>query len=440
MIVTRRFKFDDQFLKLIKGSAKAIIFRVASVLLAFLMNLLVAIHYGAHLSGFFFLAFTLVAVISSLSRLGLENTIVKYLSIGLKNRDHDDVWGAFVVSLLATSVIAIVAFFLISINSSFIAIVIFSKPELAEPLRLISISIVPLTISVMLSYALQGIHKVGSSIFLFSIIIPMFVCCYIYYLADHSLVGLINAYSFSAIIACVIGGILWRVYAPKFTLSYKVGFFQEVFKTSMPIYIGVVMNMIILWGPILIVGIFDTAENVAIYNVCTRLASLTTFFLLAVRSVAAPRFAEIYSNGIHEDTEKFVRRIAVLVLISTLPVFFVIVFFRSFLLQLFGTDFLNPTSSFVLLILVIANFSTILNGGAGYMLMMSGNEKRMRNNLLVCAGLCLVLCFLLIPLYGIIGASFAVLSVLVYATYNETRLVQKYLGIYIYRKGRSSGS
>ncbi len=58
-----------------------------------------------------------------------------------------------------------------------------------------------------------------------------------------------------------------------------------------------------------------------------------------------------------------------------------------------------------LTILAVGQFINVVTGSVGYLLMMTGNEKLMRNNTLVVGGVSIVIGSIAIPLWGRVGAA-----------------------------------
>ena len=114
------------------------------------------------------------------------------------------------------------------------------------------------------------------------------------------------------------------------------------------------------------------------------------------------------------------------------PLFFIFVFFPDSAMSLFGEQF--SKGGVVLAILAVGEFINVLTGSAGILLMMSGHEKAVRNNTFIAIILLAVLCLVLIPTIGLVGAAISVASAIIMKNLIALFLVWKYLGISIYVK------
>jgi O-antigen/teichoic acid export membrane protein len=96
-------------------------------------------------------------------------------------------------------------------------------------------------------------------------------------------------------------------------------------------------------------------------------------------------------------------------------------------MQLFGSQF--TVGAEVLKILAIGQFINVVTGPVGYLLMMSGNERLMRNNIIVSTVICIILNSILIQKFGIFGGAIATAFCLALMNIISTIFVWNRLGI-----------
>ena len=154
---------------------------------------------------------------------------------------------------------------------------------------------------------------------------------------------------------------------------------------------------------ILILTAFKTEADVGIYNTALKIASLTTIVLIAINTIAMPKYAELKDDTL--KFKKFVKQTTFLIIMTSFPVFLALVLFPDFFLQIFGHEFTAGKN--VLIILSAGMFFGAFSGSTINILNMAGYEKKAYNILLFSAILNLILNFILIPVYGIIGAAIA---------------------------------
>ena len=99
------------------------------------------------------------------------------------------------------------------------------------------------------------------------------------------------------------------------------------------------------------------------------------------------------------------KKITRLIVVISLPVLLAFLLYPGLIMSVFGSQYSQGQS--VLQILVIGYFVSICTGPVGVLLMMSGNERFLRNITMLTAAINIILCFVLIPRYGIVGAAYA---------------------------------
>ena len=92
-----------------------------------------------------------------------------------------------------------------------------------------------------------------------------------------------------------------------------------------------------------------------------------------------------------------------LVALFALPVIGVMLVFPSFLMGLFGSEFAEGAA--LLQILAVGQFINAMTGSVGFLLMMSGHERDMRNVTLISGTLALLLTWFLTAQFDIVGAA-----------------------------------
>ena len=153
------------------------------------------------------------------------------------------------------------------------------------------------------------------------------------------------------------------------------------------------------------IGIFKAEVEVGIYNVALKLAMTTGIVLASVNSIVAPKLSETFNNYKVDEFQKLIKQSTRIIFFSTLPILIILFLLPEFLLSFFGAEFTIAKNT--LLILLVGQVGNAMSGSVGYILQMTGNEKLFQNILTLALLLNIVLNFLLIPKYGIIGAAIA---------------------------------
>ncbi|MCP3907287.1 MAG: hypothetical protein GY712_04650 [Oceanicoccus sp.] len=183
---------------------------------------------------------------------------------------------------------------------------------------------------------------------------------------------------------------------------------------------------VVQWAPQLMLGAWASAENVAFLAVAQRTAMLTSFVLFAVNAIAAPKFAAMHAKGDSIGLQRMAIWSVRLMLLAAVPALMLMLLAPEWLMSLFGEEF--RTASTALMILALGQFVNIATGSVGYLLSMTGHERELRNNAIVSAVVGLVLGTVLIPAYGLLGASIATAVAVASQNLLGVYQVRKHLG------------
>lgn len=399
--------------------------------IAFLFNIILARSLGTEGSGVYFLALSIVLFIAAIGRLGMELVLVRQIAANAKSEHPEKVLGVYRIAMTYTIIISICLSIALYYLAPWISFRVFSKPDLEKPLSILSFSIVPIVLIILHGHALQGLKKIAASITVSSIIVPLLTSIIaIAFVKKYGIEIIVLGYVFNSIFAAIIGWLIWFKYSKKFR-EYKPKFEPRIaFNSSIPLLGIVIMNMIINMSPMFLLGIWESNENIGIYGAASRTAMLTSFILMAVNSISAPKFAELYKKNKIKQLEKIVRKATKLMIYLTIPILIIFITFPEFILSIFGDQFKN--GSVVLIILSIGQFINISTGSVGYLLTMSGHEKILYRILFFTATLGVLLSLFLISEYGIIGASISVTSALSIQNLIALVFVWKKLGIIVF--------
>lgn len=377
-----------------------LLIRILGAGMAFLFNLIIAKKLGAEQSGYFFLSLALVMLLSSVARLGFDNTVLRFTSA-------DAECGYTVKTILnfALKYVLFVSIVFISIFYNFapwLAEYIFDKPELELVIQLIAPAITGFSVVSLVAMSLQARN-------IFIVSIP----CHL--IAHFLLCG-------SAVILFDVGTASTAALYLSLSLGLTSCFFywlcikdlnnvgnkpnpQEIFHSTNSNWVTDVMNQVIQWAPPIIVGFFLVAEQVAFYSVAQRIAVLTSFILIAVNQVVSPKFAFYNAIGDKSAIRKTALFSVRLLVFSALLIVPLMLLFPEVLMSLFGEDYKQGV--LILQVLVLGQAVNVVTGSVGHLLMMSGHERDVRFVTLISGLGVLIIVPIFTKLFGAVGAASA---------------------------------
>jgi O-antigen/teichoic acid export membrane protein len=181
------------------------------------------------------------------------------------------------------------------------------------------------------------------------------------------------------------------------------------------------------WTSTLALGMWATPRDVGIFGIANRTATLTSFILLAVNNIAAPKFAALHRAGDLATLGRVARDSARLMALVAAPMLIVCLILPGPVMRIFGADF--ESGAAVLSILAAGQFVNVVTGSVGFVLIMCGYERMYRNAFVVCAASSIALNGLLIPRFGILGAAIATAGTLALQNLVAAMLVWRKLGV-----------
>ena len=430
---------DVHFAELIRKGATAFLLRVCGAGLAFLLTIYLARLLGATDYGLFMLSLTVVMILSVGVRMGLDNVLVKNISAAVEQGKLPLARGYFQTAIRLVLIVGLVATLLGILISPMVADTVFDKPELAQPLNVMMWLLLPFSIAFLVAEALKGLKQVADSTIAQTMLIPAFSLVVLVMGGQWFVWGLIDAitvYVSSVLVAALYAWQRWRIRIPSGE-AVKLRA-SKLLRSGFPLLLATSGGLILVWTDTLVLGVFESADTVGIYAVASKTALLTSLILVAVNSIAAPKFAAFHVSNNLDAMAKLARQATLLMTgLVVLPTA-VLLLYPEWILQLFGAEYTSGATA--LIILALGQLVNVACGSVGYLLMMTGHEKTVRNIMLTTAAINIALNVLLVRYYGIEGVAVATaVSVVIWNVWMMVA-VREYLGfwtIYIPIKERS---
>lgn len=389
---------------LINGVGIALQF-VAAYLLARLL--------GASGYGVFAYAFSWTQLIASIALLGFDKLLVREVSKAQSGGDRAWIRPFLARNGLRSSVILIlIAAF--GYSASFLPFGPFEDPEVRFAYRWSMFAVPFLGLITLQRSVLQGLNAVVRGQFVEKAIRPtgLIIGTLLLYGVLRGLgvreVVIVNLIAF--VLASLVGlYFILRSTSPATKAEEPSGPEGGVLKRMSGTFLVIGWLQILAgkWD-ILILGSMGDNEGTGVLQIVIRLSIFLHFFLNALNAALAPKLAEWHRAGMKERMQRSLTRGVRGINLITLPIALVILIFPGPILGIFGASFVEGRDA--LLIFAATRIFGLLLGPTGYILMMTGQQRKMMQILLVGNGLHLLLALLLIPQYGVMGAAIAFAS------------------------------
>ena len=394
--------------ELILRSGTVLVVRGAGAGLGFGFNVALARVLGADGLGVYHLSLTFALIASVVGRIGMDPAMLKFGAPSYAANDGQRLAAVHRIGIGTAAggcgVVAACTF----AAADWLATAVYADPAIAQPLRLMSLALVPFALLNLYGELLKaGQHQALSS-FIQGAALPMVSLLLLFLFAgkltDAS--GAAAIYAVATTLVCGLSWVLWRrTVPPRNSLTTEPVKFRTLLATAMPMYGSAIADVVMTFSDVLILGMFATATDVGVYTAAARTALLMRFLLLANSSVAAPRFAALHAANDAEGVARLALRSTLLTTVSSVPLLLIFLVFPEKILALFGPQF--EAGAQVLIVLSIGQFVNAMTGPVGYLLNMSGFQRIEGRIAVVGALMTAGLCFALIPVWGVLGAAAA---------------------------------
>lgn len=415
--------------EVLRGASIAFALKLLGVALGFGFNLLMARLLGAHGTGIYYLSLTVITTASVFGRLGLGNALLRFVADHADRQNWSGVAGVYRQGIRVAVAASTVATGVVILAAPWIARQVFSEPALTTPLRLMAFSIWPLSLANIYAELLRALKRVRDTMFIQAVGIPLISLAVLGVIGGtFQALGAAMAYLAGTLGVLGFGYVMWRKSTPHIRRVRGTFDTRLLIATGIPLFWISLLHIVMEMADTALLGIWVASDRVGIYGVAMRAASMTSFILMAINTIVAPKFAALYAQGEHRSLGSLARNAAKLTTLLASPMLLLFILVPETIMGLFGQEFVGGARP--LTILAFGQFVNVACGSVGYLLMMTGHEKAMRNNLLFSAILKIGLNILLITQMGIIGAALATAISIAFMNLFAAYLVYRKLSIF----------
>jgi O-antigen/teichoic acid export membrane protein len=387
---------------------------------------------GANLFGIYTLGETIVLFFSQFASLGLNQGALKYISAFRGKGDKQRIKGTFLsasfFSFSAGAIFGILLFFYSQQISIF-----FDTPELSQVLKIFSIALPFLSLSLVFSSSTRAFktmkYKVIGGIIVRDLVQLLFILLFLF--LGYKILGMIWAYVFGLVAGILTLFYFFKKLFPEIIFNKVKAIFEnkKLFSTSLPLmYVGI-LGFLISWTDILMIGYFLPSEQVGIYKVVFRVSSLIIIFSGAFLSIFSPIVSEYYHKNKLKELNEIFKIITKWVSLLSLPIFLIILISPREVLNIFGSSFVIGVVP--LLIISLTQLFNAFTFGVGASLAMTSyhNINAKISTFVVVLNIVLNYLFIAILNMGIVGAAIATATSLFFINIFRLFFAKRKLGL-----------
>jgi O-antigen/teichoic acid export membrane protein len=396
---------DNNFKRnFIKGSAAATIGTVASMGFHFVSIMVITRFVEKEEFGLYALILVIVHLFNILSGLGLEYTLVRQIAGEDKEQKKNVLLPVLVMRGMQLMLVALLFYFF-----SGLILPLFGN-GLENYIPQITILFAITNFRDLFYNLLQGLNyfKKFASVQIFSAIIRVALIGAVVIWGTLSLEILI----YIEIATTALAFALQMFYAPlKQLINFKAGLdiYKKVFAFSFPLYLNNLLTFTYDRIHFFILAAYLTPVSVALYDVASKIPDALKRMFQSFIIVFFPNISNLFMKGDIEGGEKLM--IKSLSLFSTVVMFGVLISFlfsTEITVLLFSANYIDSAPAFALLMLVF--YLRVISNIMGYTLVSAGYSSVPVKTNSIASVVSVGGSLLLIPVYGFIGAVYALLG------------------------------
>lgn len=406
------------------------VFKTGGFFLGYLFTVLITRNFGELTYGLITLAFTIFMVFSVISKLGFDINLTRLTSSGnYSSRQIKELYlKASSIAFLAASTISALFVF----NQEYISKTFFNKPQFSDYLFWAALALPFWTIVFINAGLFRGLKKNTLFSFFNSFgrfgIASLLLLLYTLIVKKQNSIDIVIIHFIAVTTLAIISTALVFLLLSKESENDEPANFKLFFLDSLPIFISSAVFILLGWLDRIFLGIFESENSLALFDVSAKIALIIGFSLEALNSILAPKVSELYYRQKTIELKRTIQFTAKINSIISLLVFILILLFAETILSIFGDAFKEGKT--ILIILSIGQLFNCLSGSVGVILQMTGNQKTYRLIMLYALLLNLILNLILIKPYGVIGVAIATASSMIIWNLIGVYLIFKKLSIY----------
>ena len=374
----------------------------------YLYTALLARWVGPEYLGIYSLANAIMLISEVLAKMGLETGIMRFVSQLNPEIDGKKIRSIIGSALKMTIFSSCIIMFILIISSGTIVRLLNESLILKTVVIIFAIAIPFNALTMVSAFATQGFKRLKYKIIVTqffnpTILLLSMVFCY-WFISNQS----------SIMIPMLITGVTGFIFmfinlksVSELKINHLIDstFDTQLLKFSYPLMFVTMLQTLMHWMDILMLGYFVDASIVGLYHPAARTAGLLQALLLSFLSIYAPLASQFYGEGKIDRLLYIYKLVSRWLMICALPISSLFIIYPEKVMLLFGPEYLS--SAQILVILTIGTLLQSILGAAGPTLTMAGYTKLVLWNTISAFIINFTLNIWLIPIYGILGAAIA---------------------------------
>jgi len=400
--------YREDISKLARNAGITGVGEIAGNIITYASNVLVTRRIGPTSFGIYVLATTIFRIVGIFSVAGLDNGLIRFISLYQGRGDKARVKGVILFATKVAGLLSLFFFPLLFLTAPFTSTRIFHNPDLSPALQIILISLPFTTLMTIWLGGIQGFQLIKYRVYVEKLFQPFSRLFFliILFILGMKLFGVLIATVLSAVIGFIMS--FWylnKIFPFRKDQLSPVYEKKKLITFSMPVTFVTFFFFITRWISILMLGYFVTPRDVGIFGAVDRVLPLVGLPLESLNIIFSPMISGLYGERALSKLENLFKVETKWAVSLSFPICLTLIIFARPIMRIFGAAFTE--GSVVLIILSIAQLIRVSVGSTGPMLMMTGHQNISLFNTFFTAVITITLSYFLIPQYGILGAAIA---------------------------------
>ncbi|MEW5948873.1 MAG: flippase [Thermodesulfobacteriota bacterium] len=398
----------EGILTLAKGTTLSFLGEAGHIAITYIYGVIVARFLGTRDFGVFFLGITIFNLATLCSYCGIEDGLMRFLGRYVQSKEIPKAKGVIRFSLMLSLSLGILCGAFCFFLADFFAGKVFNEPNLSNVLRYLSLGIPIFSFLTVSVASIRGFKVLAPYVLIRKIFLPIisFTLAIGALTMGYGLHGLTISYVISMGASAVLAAFLLMSFLSRFneegSSTYDLGSYVSFISAT---FLVNILLFLFNWSDMIILGIFRSSQEIGIYFASKRTALVLSLLLISLNAIFAPVIAHLYSGNKITQLNRAYKASTQWMLMFSLPLFLIMVFFAEELLSLFGPAF--GDGRMCLIVLAVGQLVNASFGSNGYLLMMTGHHRWMVFNAIIFVILTIPLTLILVPRYGMLGAAYA---------------------------------
>jgi len=393
----------------VKGASTVFIISVLAAFLGYVVRLILARNLTIEDFGLFYSVFAFLGMFGVFKSIGFDRALTKFIPEFMHKKKYDQIKSSIIyvsaIQLLTNTIVIIGIYSL----SGYLSQSFFRSPQADIVLKLMAIAFFFDSFVLVLQFAFQGFKKMT---YFASIDVVRMLLIIAIILAgitmNYGILTPVAAYVITPIIIIsVFGFIFLRRIFPRFLKSkftYEGKLIRKISRYSIFVMASGVGIVILGYTDTMLLTYFSGLASVALYNVALPTAKVLMYFPRSIAGILLPLTSELWVKKENALIKEGIESLYKYTMIVILPLALVMLSFSDLLIKvLYGKDYVLASSALEILsigmifaVLYVINISFF-----------SGIGKPEINSIIVYSAALLNLTadFIMIPLFGIVGAA-----------------------------------